>query len=346
MAQIYKLLRNTRLFPFIFLYLCREIMLEAIRKPIHSELERYQVLFRSSLQSDNVLLSAALDHLTRKLGKMMRPTLVLLCAREAGNITDEVLHAAAGLEMLHTASLVHDDVVDESDMRRGQRSVNALFDNKAAVLVGDFITSKALSEVALTHSLEAVERMAWLGQTLADGELLQLSNTQRSTFSQEAYYEVISKKTAALFSTCARLGAHLGGGTDATVESLERFGHLVGLCFQMRDDIFDFDESLNVGKPKGNDLQEGKLTLPVLYALDGSDDYYRRLALKVRAHEASRLEIQELVDFTIQRGGIQYAEAEMLRLRDEALTLLHYVHDREVAEALALYLEYVVKRNL
>lgn len=321
-------------------------MLESIRKPIHSELERYQALFRSSLQSDNVLLSAALDHLTRKLGKMMRPTLVLLCAREAGAITDEVLHAAAGLEMLHTASLVHDDVVDESDMRRGQRSVNALFDNKAAVLVGDFITSKALSEVALTHSLEAVERMAWLGQTLADGELLQLSNTQRSTFSQEAYYEVISKKTAALFSTCARLGARLGGGTDATVDCLERFGHLVGLCFQLRDDIFDFDESLNVGKPKGNDLQEGKLTLPVLHALEGSDDYYRRLALKVRAHEASRLEIQELVDFTIQRGGIQYAGAEMLRLRDEALTLLHHVHDREVAEALALYLEYVVKRNL
>ena len=321
-------------------------MLEAIRKPIFSELESYQRLFRSALQSDNQLLSAALEHLTRKLGKMMRPTLVLLCAREAGSITDEVLHAAAGLEMLHTASLVHDDVVDESDMRRGQRSVNALFDNKAAVLVGDFITSKALSEVALTHSLEAVERMAWLGQTLADGELLQLRNTQRTTFSCEGYYEVISKKTAALFSTCARLGARLGGGSDETVGNLERFGHLVGLCFQLRDDIFDFDESLNVGKPKGNDLQEGKLTLPVLHALGNCDDYMRRLALKVRAHEASRLEIQELVDYTIQQGGIEFAESEMQRLRGEALALLTDLRDKEVAEALALYLDYVVKRNL
>ena len=321
-------------------------MLDSIRKPIQMELESYQQLFRSALQSDNILLSAALEHLTRRLGKMMRPTLVLLCAREAGNITEEVIHAAAGLEMLHTASLVHDDVVDESDMRRGQRSVNALFDNKAAVLVGDFVTSKALSEVALTHSLDAVERMAWLGQTLADGELQQLSNTQRSTFSQDAYYEVISKKTAALFSTCARLGACLGGADDATAERLERFGHLVGLCFQLRDDSFDFDESLNVGKPKGNDLQEGKLTLPVLHALDGCDDYHRRLALKVRAHEASRLEIQELVDFTIQRGGLKFAEAEMQRLRAEALDLLHDLHDREVAKALALYLEYVVKRKL
>lgn len=321
-------------------------MLELIRKPILSELESYQQLFRSALQSDNILLSAALEHLTRKLGKMMRPTLVLLCAKEVGTVTEEVMHAAAGLEMLHTASLVHDDVVDESNMRRGQRSVNALFDNKAAVLVGDFITSKALAEIALTHSLDAVERIAWLGQTLADGELLQLSNTQRTTFSREAYYDVISKKTAALFATCSRLGALLGGGDFDTVDLLERFGHLVGLCFQLRDDIFDFDESLNVGKPKGNDLQEGKLTLPVLYALDGCDDYYRRLALKVRAHEASRLEIQELVDFAVQRGGVQYAESEMRRLRDEAVALLANLHNREVTDALTLYIDYVVQRTL
>ena len=320
-------------------------MLEYIRKPILAELESYQQLFRSALQSDNALLSAALEHLTRKLGKIMRPTLVLLCAKEAGTVTEEVMHAAAGLEMLHTASLVHDDVVDESDMRRGQRSVNALFDNKAAVLVGDFITSKALAEVAMTHSLEAVERMAWLGQTLADGELLQLGNTQRSTFSQGAYYDVISKKTAALFSTCARLGALLAGGDAATVELLEHYGHIVGLCFQLRDDIFDFDESLNVGKPKGNDLQEGKLTLPVLYALDGCDDYYRRLALKVRAHETSRLEIQELVDFTIKRGGVQFAESEMQRLHDEAISLLANLRNREVAQALNRYIDYVVQRN-
>lgn len=328
------------------LYLCTQIMLDSIRKPIQSELDSYQQLFRSSLQSDNVLLSAALEHLTRRLGKMMRPTLVLLCAKEGGEVTRAAMHAAAGLEMLHTASLVHDDVVDESDMRRGQRSVNALFDNKAAVLVGDFITSKALSEIAQTRSLEAVERTAWLGQTLADGELLQLSNTQRSSFCKEAYFEVIAKKTAALFSTCARLGARLGGAADDKVVRLERFGHLVGLCFQLRDDIFDFDESLNVGKPKGNDLQEGKLTLPVLYALDDSDDYHRRLALKVRAHEASRLEIQELVDFTLQRGGIEYAESEMLRLHAEAQRLLLGLRDQDVAASLGLYLDYVVQRNL
>ena len=165
-------------------------MLEEIHQLIAAELERYKALFRSALHSDNELLAAALNHLTRKLGKMMRPTLVILCAREGGVVTDEVLHAAVGLEMLHTASLVHDDVVDESDMRRGQPSVNALFDNKAAVLVGDFITSKALSEVALTHHLGVVEQMAWLGQMLADGELLQLNNTHSTVFSEAAYYDV------------------------------------------------------------------------------------------------------------------------------------------------------------
>lgn len=321
-------------------------MLEIIRKPIVDELESYQQLYRSVLQSDNALLSAALDHLTRKTGKLMRPTLVLLCARMAGEVTPEVLHAAVGLEMLHTASLVHDDVVDESSVRRGQRSINALFDNKAAVLVGDFITSKALAEIALTHSLEAVERTAWLGQMLADGELLQLAITQRTTFSYEAYYEVIARKTAALFSTCARLGARFGGGDDSTVAALERYGHLVGLCFQLRDDIFDFDESLNVGKPKGNDLQEGKLTLPVLHALHDGDDYFRRLALKVRAHEASRIEIQELVDYTIQQNGVAYAEAEMQRLCDEATALLDNLPHNAVSEALTAYLDYVVKRTL
>lgn len=324
-------------------------MLQEIQKPISTELQRYVTLFQDAMHSDNELLAAALTHLTRRLGKMMRPTLVLLCAREGGTVTDAALHAAAGLEMLHTASLVHDDVVDESAMRRGQRSVNALFDNKAAVLVGDFITSKALTEIALTRHIDVVERMAWLGQTLADGELEQLSNTQLTTFDEAPYYSVIAKKTAALFSSCARIGAQLGGAEAETVTLLENFGHLIGLCFQMRDDIFDFDESLNVGKPKGNDMQEGKLTLPVLHAVacgsDAEAAYFRRLALKVRAHEASRLEIQELVDYTVRSGGVAYAETEMRRLRDEAVALLPALRNREVATALEQYIDFVVERE-
>lgn len=334
-------------------------MLEKIQTPIAAELQRYVAIFQEAMNSDNELLASALAHITRRLGKMMRPTLVLLSARVAGRIGDDVLHAAAGLEMLHTASLVHDDVVDESAMRRGQRSVNAIFDNKAAVLVGDFITSKALTELALTRNIDVVGRMAWLGQTLADGELEQLANTQLTTFDEAPYYSVIAKKTAALFSSCAYIGAMLGGADAAAVTTLERFGHLTGLCFQMRDDIFDFDETLDVGKPKGNDMQEGKLTLPVLYALAKTATpnagaastpatehaYFRRLALKVRVHEASRLEIQELVDFTVRSGGVAYAKAEMCRLRDEAVALLASFANNEITNALRLYLDFVVERQ-
>lgn len=322
-------------------------MLETIRKPIAAELARYGELFRQTLQSDNELLSAALRHLTRRQGKMMRPIMVLLCAREGGTVSDAVLHAAVGLELLHTSSLVHDDVVDESHMRRGQRSVNALWDNKAAVLVGDFILSTALKEVALTDSIEVVRRVAWLGQTLADGEIEQLNATHRNIFSEADYYDVISKKTAALFSSCAFIGALLGGADDATIQRLEQYAHLTGLCFQLRDDIFDFDDTLNVGKPTGNDMQEGKLTLPVIYALNHTgDDYFRRLALKVRAHEASRLEVQELVDFALQNGGIDYANKEMARLRSEARELLRGLRDVEVATSLKLFLDFVVDRNI
>lgn len=321
------------------------MLLDTLRRPVQGDLDRYAVVFRSALQSDNHLLSAALTHLTRKLGKVLRPTLVLLCAREGGNVSDAALHAAAALEMLHTASLVHDDVIDESDMRRGQRSVNALFDNKTAVLVGDFVTSKALTEMALTGSLEAIDRTAWLGQQLADGELLQLAATQRTTFEEAPYYEIIAKKTAALFATCARLGALLGGADAERVGVLERFGHLVGLCFQIRDDLFDFDESLDVGKPKGNDMAEGKLTLPVLYALRDGDERSRQLALKVRTLEASRSEIHELIDFTIRQGGLRYAEAEMHRIQDEALALLPTLHDADVTSSLALYLDFALQRT-
>ena len=320
-------------------------MLDTIRNIILPELERYETVFRSALRTDNPLLSSALNHLTHRLGKMLRPMLVLLCAREGGATPDAVLHAAAGLELLHTASLVHDDVVDESPLRRGQPSVNALFDNKAAVLVGDFITSAALTEITLTASLHAVERTAWLGKQLADGELLQLANTQLTTFDEQPYYDVIAKKTAALFATCARLGALLGGAEADIVGRLEQFGHYVGLCFQMRDDLFDLNPRLDVGKPQGNDMREGKLTLPVLYALRDADNQYRDLALKVRGGTASDADIQQLADYAVTHGGIPYVEAEMERMADTARALLPALHNREVADALALYLDFVINRN-
>lgn len=286
----------------------------------------------------------ALQHVLSRKGKLMRPILVLLAAKRYGKVNDAVLHAAVSLEMLHTASLVHDDVVDESGERRGQLSVNALMDNKAAVLVGDYLLSTSLKHAATAGSLEVVDIVARLGQTLSDGELQQLSNVKSDEISEEQYFDVIRSKTASLFASCAEVGALLSGATKAQIARLRDFGTYVGLCFQIRDDVFDYYD-VEVGKPTGNDMKEGKLTLPVIYAvLQPGAEKWHEIALKVRAGKATEDEIKNLVEFTKQSGGIDYARHKMDEIRNSALELLSDEGNDEVREALQLYLDFVLKR--
>ena len=322
--------------------------LAEIRRPIEQELRDYRRIFEDTLQSDNPLLQLALEHLLKRQGKMMRPILVLLAAKLVGKVNESVLHAAVSLEMLHTASLVHDDVVDESDRRRGQKSVNALLDNKAAVLVGDFLLSKALFHAAATGSNRVVTWVSELGQTLADGELLQLANLDISDISEENYFEVISKKTASLFATCAKAGGLLAGGGEEVVRQLEDFGQQVGICFQMRDDLLDYDNKHDTGKPAGNDMKEGKLTLPVIHALlkTGNADM-RDLALKVRRGEATDEEIDGLVRFTIEEGGLSYTEKFIDKIALCSTQVLRLSESNSiVADALQKYVSFVVGRDL
>lgn len=321
-------------------------MIEIIRQPIQNDLNRYTECFRAALTTNNPLLDAALNHVAKQQGKMMRPMLVMLCALEAGSVTDSALHAAVGLELLHTASLLHDDVLDDSDMRRGQPSVNALWGNKAAVLVGDFLTSRALQEVTTTGNATVIERTGWLGQQLADGELLQMDVTRDTTFRQERYYEVIAKKTASLFSTAALAGAMLGGGDAELAERLERVGHIIGLCFQMRDDLLDFDQSAATGKPKFIDLREGKITLPLIYALNSTRSAdMTTLALRARRSEATDDECRQLTTFAIANGGVDYTRAEMQRLRNEAAGLIDKLVNTDVARSLLGYVDFVIQRD-
>lgn len=320
-------------------------VLDLLRQPIEEELHRYHEVFVSALESDTPLLSVALRHLVQREGKRMRPLLVLLAAKGAGQVTDEVLHAAVALELLHTASLVHDDVVDESDRRRGQKSVNALLDNKAAVLVGDYILSKALEHATLTGNVKVVNLVSCLGQTLAEGELIQLANTERTDFNTSSYYEVIRKKTASLFSTCAEAGAILAGADEGYRYSMKRFGMLVGMCFQLRDDIFDFEDKLDVGKPAGNDMKEGKLTLPVLYVAQKNEEA-ARLGLLVRQGRGEESDIARLVQLSREEGGIVFAEKTMEDFADMARGLLSDVTNEEIRASLASYLDFVSKRNI
>ena len=308
--------------------------LSIIKQPISSELCDFIDLFNKSLSHTDGLLSQALGHIRNRGGKRMRPILILLMAKNFGEISDVTQHAAVGLELLHTASLVHDDVVDESGERRGQKSVNAMFDNKVAVLVGDYILSTALLHVSYTHSEIIVRYLAELGRTLSNGEILQLSNIQNQDISEDVYYQVIKQKTAALFEACAAIGALSAGAPEEEIQEAKKFGQNLGIIFQIRDDIFDYYDQANVGKPTGNDMAEGKLTLPVIYALrsTGNQDMLA-LAKKVKAGTVTKDEIAKLVKFTKENGGIEYADQRMWELHAESVYFLeHEVHDEDVIE--------------
>ena len=321
--------------------------LSKIRRPIEGEMNDFIELFSLSLSHEDGLLEQVLSHIRQRGGKRMRPMLLMLSAKNYGKVSDVTLNAALGLELLHTASLVHDDVVDESGERRGQASVNASFNNKVAVLVGDFILSTALLRVAISENILIVKHLSELGRILSNGELLQLSNISNTEISEDIYYQVIEKKTAVLFESCSALGAISVGASDDDIEKAKRFGHNIGMIFQIRDDIFDYFDSKEIGKPTGNDMAEGKLTLPVIYALNHSDSSaMMTLAKKVKAGTINADEIAVLVEFTKQSGGIDYAKRKMEEFAADAQKYIYECVKPELKEAFTAYLDYVIQRTI
>lgn len=321
--------------------------LSLIKQPIEKELADFIELFNKSLMHADGLLSQALEHIRQRAGKRMRPMLILLMARNFGQVTSVTQHSAVGLELLHTASLVHDDVVDESGERRGQASVNATYNNKVAVLVGDYILSTALLHVSYSHSEEIVRYLAELGRILSNGEILQLNSISNQEISEDVYYQVIRQKTAALFEACSGIGAMSANASIEQIEAAKKFGQNLGVIFQIRDDIFDYYDSAEIGKPTGNDMTEGKLTLPVIYALKSTGDAeMMALARKVKSREITPEEISRLVAFTKQNGGIEYADQRMWDFHAEAMNFLDtYVEDKDIYQALKAYLDYVIERK-
>lgn len=321
--------------------------MSTIKQPILSELSDFDDLFTKSLSHQNGLLGQALEHVRQSSGKRMRPMFILLMAKNYGKVNEVTQHAAVGLELLHTASLVHDDVVDESRERRGQSSVNAVYNNKVAVLVGDYILSTALLHVNYTRNQEIVNTLAELGRTLSNGEILQLSNIQNKEISEAVYYQVIKQKTAAFFEACACLGAMSVGADRSDIELARKFGQNIGVIFQIRDDIFDYYDKEEIGKPTGNDMAEGKLTLPAIHALNSTaDEAMLAVARKVKAGTVTTDEIGRLVAFTKAHGGIEYAEERMWKLHAESLDFLESeVDDDSVKKGLRAYLDFVIERQ-
>lgn len=321
--------------------------LSIIKRPIEGEFDDFVRLFNESLSNTDGLLSQVLEHIRHRGGKRMRPLLILLIAKNYGGVNDVTLRSAVGLELLHTASLVHDDVVDESKERRGQPSVNAVYNNKVAVLVGDYVLSTALLNISYTNNSDILRSIAELGRNLSNGEILQLSNIQNTEFSEDIYYDVIKMKTAALFESCCEVGTLSVNANERQIELAKEFGRNLGIIFQIRDDIFDYYDSKEIGKPTGNDMAEGKLTLPVLYALNSThDSEMEEIARKVKRNDVTRYEIARLVDFTKNNGGIEYAERKMLELRQKCMEFIDSESvSEEIRTSLTAYIDYVIQRN-
>ena len=323
--------------------------LETIQQSIASELRSLNERILLSLSSPNRMMNNIVEEYLRRKGKQIRPIMVLLSARLfSRTIGIRTISAAASVEMLHNASLIHDDVVDESKLRRGEPTINGIWDNHIAVLVGDFFTSTSLQLANETSDMRIVGALAGLGRLLSLGELDQIYNARFHRLSERAYMETIGRKTGSLFVACARMGAYSTGAdeNDPRVESLCEYAEKLGLCFQITDDIFDYFPSKDLGKPTGNDLREGKVTLPLLSVLldDSVPGHAEMLALS-RKEQPSAEEVDVLMAYAVEHGGIDYARSVMAGLRDEAVEALSVFPDSEIKSSLVALLDYVISRS-
>ena len=320
----------------------------SIKQSLAADIARLNQVIRANLLSGNPLMDTVIEQYLTTKGKQIRPIIVMLCARIfQPQIDDKVLNAAAAVELLHNASLIHDDVVDEAKLRRNHPTVNAVWDNHIAVLVGDFFVSTALQRALDTADLRIVQAIGNLGKLLSLGEIDQIYNARQHTLTEESYFKVINFKTASLFVACAQVGCYaVGADADATAK-LERVAELLGLCFQIRDDIFDYYDADTVGKPTGNDLREGKVTLPLLHVLRRADLPQAADMLKmVQADQLTEDQISTLIAFARDNGGVEYAYERMAELRAEAADILASLQRHHLAtNPLLTIFDYIIARD-
>ncbi len=320
---------------------------DEIRDLISSDLERLQKIIKQSLSSNSPLLNKIVDKYLETKGKQIRPIIVVLSAKFFGaEVSDGVLCGAASVELLHNASLIHDDVIDETKQRRGHDTINNTWDNHIAVLVGDFFVSNALACAIRTNDFRVISTISELGKELSTGEIDQIDVAKHHSIDEQTYFSIINKKTASLFQSCVKVGGYSVGASDTDIANLSKFVELLGLSFQIKDDIFDYFKDDAIGKPTGNDLREGKVTLPLIYALSHTEsprhEEMRRLA---DSDSLTTEQIETLIDFAKAEGGIEYAYATMERLRAEARSILEPYPDNEAKRAFLSLFDYIIKRH-
>src|SRR4030042_1431480 len=321
-------------------------VLDDIRKPVEKEMGEFESYFSRTMKSNIPLLKIILNYILRRKGKQMRPLLVFLTARLNGEIAEPTYIAATCIELLHTASLVHDDVVDEARERRGALSVNALWNSKIAVLLGDYLLSTGMHICIEKSRYDMLEIIMEAVKAMAEGELLQLQKSRKLNIKEDDYYKIIISKTAALISACTATGARSVTEDPDTIQLMKDFGENIGIAFQIRDDILDYEANGLTGKITGNDIKERKITLPLINSLELASSLQKRHILSiVRSRKKTKSEINEAIDFVRSSGGLEYAELKMNQYRDKALAILDSYPESEVKDSLRKFVNYTTSRS-
>lgn len=320
--------------------------MKKIQECLGPELDEMNAIIVETLRTSNQMMDDIVTRYLKIKGKQIRPILVILSARMFGSVSREVLLAGAALEMLHNASLIHDDIVDETALRRGMPTINATMGNHIAVLVGDYFVSNALSAGIRTGDIRVISALSALGKELSLGEIDQICNARDHALDESSYFGMIRQKTASLFMNCVRMGAELGGATQEDLEKLVRYAELLGLCFQIKDDIFDYYEDTRIGKPTGNDLREGKVTLPLLYALrTAPEPEARPMRDLLLEGTLSGDDINHLIEFAKAHGGIDYAYSRMREMQREGEKILSTLPDTESGKAFGDIFDFIISRD-
>ncbi len=319
---------------------------QSIQQSIATELQMLNNRISTTLASPNALMNQVIEGYLKSKGKQIRPIIVILSAKLLGEINENVISAATAVELLHNATLIHDDVVDDTKLRRGQPTINNIWDNHIAVLVGDFFLSSALLQAIETNDIKIIKSITNLGKLLSIGEIDQIYNARFHNLNEDAYFETIYRKTASLFVSCVEVGAFAVGASDDDTQCLARVARLLGLCFQIKDDIFDYFNDEKIGKPTGNDLREGKITLPLLHVLlnDTLPQHDEMLALS-KKEILDTDEINTLIEYAKQHGGIEYAYDTMQRLRDEAVEIISQFPESQTRDYFIAIIDYIISRD-
>ncbi len=319
---------------------------DEIKSPVNQEIKEFSATFKNSMKTTVPLLDLITRYIVKRKGKQMRPLFVFLTAKLFADTNEHTHRAAALIELLHTATLVHDDVVDDSNMRRGFFSINALWKNKASVLVGDFLLSKGMLLALENKEYELLEIVSYATKQMSEGELLQIEKARKLDITEEVYFEVIKMKTASLIASCCAAGAASAGASENDILRLRNFGEHVGIAFQIRDDLFDFDRNTKSGKPVGGDIKEKKMTLPLIYTLNnmGVIDK-KKIILDIKYRSNNNKTINRVIDLVNNSGGIEYAQQKMDEHLDKAMELIKDFDDSEAKRALIGLVEYSIKRT-